>query len=127
MLLCVLVKLINNILQHTHTVERKTAKCVKRKVKDEHLHFSHYLDAINNFHSFVCSQNLISTTAHTVRSVHQRKLGLTAFDTKRWLCSDTIHTHSYGYHDTTEFPDELRNDSFITCTVAEVIKRLKTG
>ena len=67
-------------------------------VKDDHLHFQHYLDALKNFQSFVCKQNLITSTKHTVRTVHQRKIGLTAFDTKRWLCDDTIHTHSHGHH-----------------------------
>ena len=46
-------KVDKNIMQHANTVEQKTAKGVKRKVKEEHLHFSHYLDAYNNFHSLV--------------------------------------------------------------------------
>ena len=37
-----------------------------------------------------------ATTAHTVRTVHNRKVSLTVFDTKRWLREDTIHTHSHG-------------------------------
>ena len=85
------------IIQHSRPVEKKTAKRIKRKVKDERLLFQHNLSALRNFHSFVCKQNLISST-HTVRSVHQRKIGLTSFDTKRWLCDDTIHTHSHGHH-----------------------------
>ena len=87
-------KVAGNKLLYVNPVEKKTAKGVKRKVKDEHLHFSHYLDAFRNFHSFVCKQNIISSTAHTVRTIHQRKIGLPAFDTKRWLCDDTVHTHS---------------------------------
>ena len=35
-----------NVLQHTRTVEKKTAKGVKRKVKNDHLHFAHYSDAL---------------------------------------------------------------------------------
>ena len=119
-------KLDKNIIQQTNPVEKNTAKGVKRKVKYEHLHLAHYLDASNNFQSFVSKQNLISSTSHTVRSVHQRKVALKAFDTKRWLCEGTIHTHSHGHHDTIEFPDELKNSSYVTCTVAEAIKRLKT-
>ena len=118
-------KVDRNIVQHSRPVEKKTAKGVKRKVKDENLHFNHYLDALQNFQSFVCKQNLITSTSHTVRSVHQRKIGLTAFDTKRWLCEGTIHTHSHGHFDIVEFPDNLKNESFITCMVAEANKRLK--
>ena len=90
-------KVCKNATHHTEPVEEKTAKGVKRKVKDEHLHFNHYLDALHSFQSFVCKQNLISSTSHTVRSVHHRKVALTVFDTKRWLCEDTIHTHSHGH------------------------------
>ena len=76
-------KVNRNIVQHSRPVEKKIAKGVKRKVKDEHLHFIHYLDALHSFQTFVSNQNLISSTAHTVRTVHQRKVGLSAFDTKR--------------------------------------------
>ena len=71
-----------NVVQHAKPVEKKTAKGVKRKVKDEHLHFSYYMDALRSFQTFVCEQNLISSTAHSIRTVHQLKVGLTAFDTK---------------------------------------------
>ena len=78
-----------NVLRHTRPVEKKTAKVVKHKV-----HFAHYLNTLHRFQSYVCKQNLISSTAHTIRTTHTRKIGLTAFDTKRWLCEDTVHTHS---------------------------------
>ena len=97
-------KVDRNVVQHTKPVEKKTAKGVKRKVKEERLHYNRYLDALHNFQSFVCKQNLISSTSHTVRTIHQRKIGFTAFDTKRWLCEDTIHTHSHGHFITVEFP-----------------------
>ena len=65
-----------NVLQHTRPVEKKTAEGVKRKVKDDHLHFKHYMSVLIYFQTFVCKQNLISSSAHTP------KIGLTAFDTK---------------------------------------------
>ena len=46
-------KVNRNVVQHNNPIEKKTAKGVKRKVKDEHLHFRHYLDAFQNFQSFV--------------------------------------------------------------------------
>ena len=93
-------KVDKNVLQHTIPVEKKTAKGVKRKVKDDHLHFGHYLDVLCSFKSYVCKQNLTSSTNRTVRTVHIRKIGMTAFDTKRWLCEDTVHAHSHGHKDT---------------------------
>ena len=39
-------KVDRNIVQHSRPVEKKIAKGVKHKVKDEHLHFTHYLNAL---------------------------------------------------------------------------------
>ena len=72
-----------NIVKYFRPVEEKIAKGVKRKVKNEHLHFAYYLDALHSFQTFVSKQNLISSTAHTVRTAHQRKDGLTTVDPKR--------------------------------------------
>ena len=90
-------KVDQNVLQHTRTVDKKTAKGVTSKVKDDHLHFAHYLNTLRNFTTYVCKQNQISTTTHNVSTPHTRKIGLTAFDIKRWLCEDNVHTHSHGH------------------------------
>ena len=42
-------KVDRNVLQHVGSVEKKTAKGVKRKAKDDHLHFEHYLDVLRSF------------------------------------------------------------------------------
>ena len=102
-----------NVLQHARHVEKKTAKGVKRKVKEDHLHFVHYFDVLRSFISYVCMQNLISSTNHTVRIVHTRKVGMTTFDTKRWRCEDTVHTHSHGHKDTVSNPSDLLFRSYI--------------
>ena len=86
-------KVSNNMLQHTSPVEKKTANGVKRRVKDAHLHFEYYLDSLKSFHTYLCRQNLIKSILHTVRTVHMCKVGLPAYDTKRWLRGDTSHTH----------------------------------
>ena len=51
-------KVDKNVLQHTRPVEKKSAKGVKRKVKDDHLHFAHYLNVLHS------TQKLISSTNH---------------------------------------------------------------
>ena len=38
---------------------------------------------------------------------------MTAFDTKRWLCEDTVRTHSHGHKNTVPNPVDLVNRSFI--------------
>ena len=63
-------KVDKNVLQHTRPVEKKTANGVKRTVKDDHLHFGHYFDTLHSFQSYVCKQNLISSSAHTIRITH---------------------------------------------------------
>ena len=82
-------------------------------MKDDHLHFAHYLDVLYSFKSYACKQNLISSPNHTGRTVHTRKVGMTAFDTKRWLCEDTVHTHSHGHKDTVSNPSDLFTKSYI--------------
>ena len=49
-------KVDGNVVQHSKPVENKTAKGMKRLVKDEHLHFAHYLDALYSFQTFVCNR-----------------------------------------------------------------------
>ena len=63
-------KLCNNVFQHINPLEKKTTKGVKRSVEDAHLYFAHYLDALNNFRTYLCRQNLIKSTSHTVRTIH---------------------------------------------------------
>ena len=102
-----------NVLQHTRSVEKKTAKGVTRKEKYDHLHFAHYLDVLRSFKLYVCRQILISSTNHTFRTVHTHKIGLVAFDTKRWLCEDTVYAHSHGHKDTVSDPSDLFTKSYI--------------
>ena len=110
-----------NVLQHTRPVEKKPAKGVQRKVKDVHLHFAHYLDMLRSFKSYVCEQNLTSSTNHTVRTVHTRKVGLTAFDAKRWMCEDTVHTHSHSHKDTASDPSDLFTRSYLVKCFTNVV------
>ena len=60
-----------NVLQHTRPVEKKTEKGIKRKVKDDLLHFVLYLYVLRSLKSYICTQILISSTNHTVRTVHK--------------------------------------------------------
>ena len=48
------------------------------------------------------------STRHAIRTTH-----LTAFDTKRLMCEDTVHTHSHGHSEYMELVN--------TCWVAECL------
>ena len=54
-----------------------------------------------------------SSTNHTVRTGHTRKIGLAAFGTKRWPCEDRVHTHSHGHKDTMSNPSDLFSKSYM--------------
>ena len=48
-----------NIINLAKPIEKKTSKCVNRKVKDEHLHFSHYLNTLHTFKSCLLAESTI--------------------------------------------------------------------
>ena len=82
-------KVDRNKVQHSRPVEKEIAKSVKRKVMDEHLQFTHYLDALHSFQTFVSKQNLISSTAHTdctstkgwTNSIRYQKVAVLGYNT----------------------------------------------
>ena len=63
-------KVSNNLLQHTNPVVKKTAKGVKRWMKAAHLPFAHYVDAPNNFHTFLSTEPDQVLPAHCAHSSH---------------------------------------------------------
>ena len=79
---------------------KHTAKGIKRSVKDAHLRHHHYLTTLTSLTPIKVSQNLIRSKHHQLQSVNVKKTALTAFDTKRWICDDGIHTLAYGHYKT---------------------------
>ena len=66
-------------------------------VARENLLFEHYLSVLseeNKFHKV--NFNKLSSSAHTIHQIKQRKLALTAFEDKRQLLNCSIHTKPYG-------------------------------
>ena len=88
----------DNIVKNHNLREKKVAKGDKKSVKEQHLHFHHYLSCLNGMTVFIIEENHIRSHAHTITTEHRAKVGLSPFDTKRWLCSDGIHTLAYGHH-----------------------------
>ena len=91
-------KLYSTLYENAGVVEsKKTAKGVKRVVKDRHLRQEHYKNSLLSLGSYNVSQDLIRSQHHTLtRAV--RKVALTAFDAKRWLLGDGINTPAHGHH-----------------------------
>ena len=79
--------------------EKQTAKGVKKSVKKAFLRHIIYKETLDNLSSFIVSQNSIKSKGHQIGSYHQKKIALTAFDTKRWICDNGIDTRAYGHKD----------------------------
>ena len=92
-------KLYSLIYENAGVVEsKKTAKGIKRVVKDKHLHHEHYKNTLFSLGSYNVSQNLIRSQHHTLTTRSIKKVALTAFDTKRWLLVDGVNTRAHGHH-----------------------------
>ena len=76
----------------------KTAKGVKRAVKDQHLSHSHYKDTLMSLGEYTVSQNLMRSQDHVVTNRNVKKVALTEYDTKRWILDDGISTRTHGHH-----------------------------
>ena len=81
-------------------VEKKTAKGVKLSVKETHLKYRHYYDCLKSFCRYIVKQNLIRSKTHTINTIHSVKIGLSTFDTKRWLCENGEDTLAFGHYET---------------------------
>ena len=77
--------------------EKQTAKGVKKAVKKAFLRHVMYKETLDNLSSFVVTQNVIKSKAHTIGTYHQNKTALTAFDTKRWICDNGVETRAFGH------------------------------
>ena len=117
-------KVSNNLFQHTNPV-KKIAKGVKRWVKDVTCILHTIWTHSTTFIHISVDRNLITSTLHTVRTVHMCKVGLPAYDTKRLLCDDTIHTHAHGHRSTllyshSSYSNVLRQPSSVECGVVNL-------
>ena len=93
-------KVKNNIVEHYDITEKQTAKGTKEIVKNAVLRHNHYKQCVENLETVRVKQNVIRSKAHQIGSYNQTKLALTAFDTKRYIKDDGIHTLAYGHCDT---------------------------
>ena len=90
----------NNVIQDTGYHHTSTAKGIKKEVKRKHLRHTNYRDSLFNLKTVLVKQNIMKSKEHTVSTYHVTKAALTAFDTKRWIEGDNIHTLSHGHYKT---------------------------
>ena len=93
-------KVDDNRIVHETFSEKQVGKGVKKSVKKKHLRHIHYKKVLNQLSEVTIEQNVIKSKKHSIGTYHQRKTALTAFDTKRWICSNNIDTLAYGHYKT---------------------------
>ena len=94
-----------NVVTKTSQQEKQIAKAVKESVKNAHLRHHHYQKVRAELATISVKQNQIKSVNHKIGTIHQTKVALTAFDTKRWICDDNIHTLAHGHYATSLVED----------------------
>ena len=79
--------------------ENKRAAGVKRAVVKHKLRHLHYLKTLELCTPTYVVQNNIVSKKHTLRTVNQTKIGLNAFDVKRYILENGVDTLAYGHYE----------------------------
>ena len=77
--------------------QKSTAAGVKKAVQVSLNHEMYKSTLINETDCYI-TQNLLRSYNHTIHSVTQTKVGLTAYDDKRYLLKDSITTRAHGHY-----------------------------
>ena len=91
-------KVENNIVINLNRGEKQVAKGTKKTMKKRHLRHCHFKDVLDNLTNIYIKQNNILSHKHSIGTFHQTRVSLTAFDTKRWIQDDGIHTLAHGHY-----------------------------
>jgi hypothetical protein len=78
-------------------VEKNTAKGVKRNVKNTKLTFADYEQSLRSLQVKSVSMNTIRSDRHQIYTQTMCKIGLSAFDDKRYICEDGVGTLAHGH------------------------------
>ena len=78
--------------------KNKRAADVKKAVVKRKLRHSHYPETLELCKPTYVVQNNIVSKKHTLYSVNQTKIGLNAFNVKRYILEDGIHTLAHGHY-----------------------------
>jgi hypothetical protein len=76
---------------------KKTAKGVKKSVKDNILTHQDYIDTLMQEKSKTISQYTIRSYNYKVYSISQTKIGLSPVNDKKYLLEDGLSGYSYGH------------------------------
>ena len=85
------------LIQDEECSHKNTAAGVKKPIKKS-IHHDSYLLTLDTESDYFITQKLLRSYKHTIFSVDQTKVGLTAYDDKRFLLNDGINTRAYGHY-----------------------------
>ena len=77
---------------------RSTAAGVKTKVAKKKLKHDMYRNTLINHNDQFVTQKILRSYNHTVSNVTQHRIGLTAYDDKRYILNDGISTRAHGHY-----------------------------
>ena len=77
--------------------EKKIAKGTKNNIKKRFLSHEFYKDALENLSRYSVIQNTFRSDKHIIISINTKRIALSAYDTKRWICADGIHTLAHAH------------------------------
>ena len=77
--------------------QKSTAAGVKKAIKKS-LHHELYKQTLVSETDIYINQELLRSYQHTVFSITQNKVGLTAYDDKRYLLPNGVSTRAYGHY-----------------------------
>ena len=76
---------------------KQTAAGVKRKVAKKELLHSYYKSTLHTHRDRMVKQKTLRSFKHTVSNITQNRIGLTAYDDKRYLLDDGMTTRAHGH------------------------------
>jgi hypothetical protein len=77
----------------------RKAKGIKKYIVKRQILHENYKEALFDQKTFRHGMDVLKSECHQIYGMHQNKLSLSPFDSKRWIMSDGIHTLAYGHKD----------------------------
>ena len=77
-------------------VNKNTAKGVKNSIAKD-LSLGDYETCLSTLKQKEVNVKRVGSNNHKVYTYNTDKIGLSAFDTKRWICNDGTHTYAFGH------------------------------
>ena len=92
---CLRPKMYSNLKADEKNI--KKAKGVKKSVVKKLITHEQYKETLFGMEQLWHGMNILRSEGHEIYGMHQNKISLSPFDSKRWICDDGIHAKAYGY------------------------------